>query len=184
MSTTDDTQLLAAGWTIAIIDVRRSIRRQMTALTGNQPLTAAESELLRIVHDAPGCSVRQAAEALNVAQNTVSTQVATLVQRGLLSRRTSATDRRTVELTLTEAALQRPEIKADSRAAIVHAAMQQLSPEDRCALAAALPAFQRLQHLLVQDNLITPSNASAIRAARAARPTRRTVTPPDPPQSD
>jgi DNA-binding MarR family transcriptional regulator len=87
-------ETLAAELTAAWGGVRRRLRRGARAAVGGEALTGSQIELLRLVETQPGVGVRDAAAALHLAPNTVSTLVGGLVAAGLLERRPHPVDRR------------------------------------------------------------------------------------------
>jgi DNA-binding MarR family transcriptional regulator len=135
---------VAADLMAAISAVRRSARRAARQAWSQQPLSPAQSELLRLAAARPGISVAEAAQELRLAPNTVSTLVGRLTTAGLLSRARDAADARAAQLTVTEKARQRIAEWRDLRAEIAAAALAGLSPADQQALAAALPGLHRL----------------------------------------
>jgi DNA-binding MarR family transcriptional regulator len=74
--------------------LRRSVRRRVRQDWPHAPLPETHLELLRLVHDRPGLRVQEAAGALRLAPNTVSTLVNRLVAAGLLERRRDRRDGR------------------------------------------------------------------------------------------
>jgi DNA-binding MarR family transcriptional regulator len=88
--------------------------------------------------------VTEAAEALALAPNTVSTLVGQLTDAGLLRREPDRDDRRVARLHVTEAARHRIEAWRDQRIELTARAVCRLAPADRDALAAAVPALTRL----------------------------------------
>jgi DNA-binding MarR family transcriptional regulator len=131
---------LAAAWGGA----RRRLRRGARAVVGGEPLTGAQVELLRLVEAQPGIGVGEAAGALHVAPNTVSTLVGQLVGHGLLARRPDPGDRRAARLELTAAATDRIRRFRDERDRLLAAALAELDADDVAALRASLPALERL----------------------------------------
>ncbi len=85
-----------------------------------------------------------AAQELRLAPNTVSTLVGKLTCAGLLTRSRGAPDARTALLTITDSARERLTQWRDLRADLAGQALARLSPADRRALTAALPALLRL----------------------------------------
>ncbi len=120
--------------------VRRRLRRGLTV----PRLRGAEVELLRLVEASPGIRVSAAAKELGLAGNSVSTLVNQLVKTGLLRRETDPQDRRAALLLPTPEAAERLAAWAAKRDALIGEEVAQLSPDDRAALAAALPALRRL----------------------------------------
>ena len=136
--------LLAAELAEAWARVRRRLRRGARAAVGGEPLTGAQVELLRLVETQPGIGVADAAAALVVAPNTVSTLVGGLVAAGLLERDRDPADGRAARLTLTAAARRRLRRWRDERTRLLAGALRELSPEDRAVLEASIPALERL----------------------------------------
>ncbi len=136
--------LLASELAEAWARVRRRLRRGARAALGGEPLTAAQVELLRLVEAQPGIGVADAAAALVVAANTVSTLVGGLVAADLLVRHRDPDDGRAARLTLTAAARRRLRRWRDERSRLLAGALRELSQEDRAALEASLPALERL----------------------------------------
>jgi DNA-binding MarR family transcriptional regulator len=135
---------LAAELVPALLRVRRLTRQRIRSEWGSPPLPEAQLELLRLLRKQPGMRVREAAELLGVAPNTVSTLVRQLGAAGLLERQTDAADGRATRLHLTAAASARFVRWRDRQHAIVGAAIASLGETDRRRLADALPALQRL----------------------------------------
>lgn len=137
-------QLLAEELTAAWGGVRRRLRRGAREVVGGEPLTGAQIELLRLVEAKPGLGVRDAAGALHLAPNTVSTLVRGLVGDELLARTADPDDGRAARLTLTVTARQRLRRWRDERGRLLAGALRRLSEEDRAALEGSLPALERL----------------------------------------
>ena len=128
----------------AIGAVRRVARRAVRMAAVGDPLPPARSELLRLVARRPGIGVAEAAAELRLAPNSVSTMVSKLTEDGLLNRGRVASDGRSVRLTVTEAGAARIEQWQDIRTDLVGRSLDRLSPADRQALMAAIPALTRL----------------------------------------
>jgi DNA-binding MarR family transcriptional regulator len=124
--------------------VRRRLRRGAARVVAGDPLTPAEVELLRLVAGRPALTVREAADALHLAANTVSTLVGGLADRVLLDRRRDERDRRAVRLTVTPAARLRMRAWHDERNRLLTLALVELTPEDRASLDASLEPMRRL----------------------------------------
>jgi DNA-binding MarR family transcriptional regulator len=145
-----DTQAEAAQLLAAIGIVRRATRRAARQAWHRDPLPAAQGELLRLTARQPGLTVAGAAAALRLAPNTVSTLVGKLTDAGLLRRVRGETDGRTARLTVTEQATERIAEYRDLRAELAGPALARLAPDDRAALARAVPALRRLAELMEQ----------------------------------
>jgi DNA-binding MarR family transcriptional regulator len=128
--------------------LHRTLRRAARSDLPDEPLPAAQMEVLRVVRQRPGVGVKAVAAALGTAPNTVSTLVGDLTNAGLLERTPDPTNRRAVQLTLTSSASSLIAGHTDQRRQIAIAATGQLDQADLEALAAALPALQRLLGLL------------------------------------
>lgn len=124
--------------------LRRTIRRSLRQASAAEPLPMTHCELLRLADSRPGITVADAAAELHLAPNTVSTMVSKLTKDGLLRRSRGVTDGRIALLTITPAARTRLAERRDLRAEVVGRALHRLSPADRRALAAAVPALLRL----------------------------------------
>jgi DNA-binding MarR family transcriptional regulator len=137
---TDDADRLAK----AVSDLRRITRRTIRHDWPYSPLSPSQVELLRAVVDRPGIGVRDAAEYLNLAPNTVSTLVGSLTDAGLLTRERDERDGRAARLEVTPAASRRRALWRDRRAHVIGAALGELEPVDREAITRAIPALERL----------------------------------------
>ena len=135
----------------AISAVRRIARRAARAAWREEPLPPAQSELLRLAAARPGISVAEAAHELRLAPNTVSTLVGRLTAAGLLGRARGQTDGRSVLLTVTGKATRRIAEWRDLRAELAARALDRLTPDDRRALAEAVPALLRFAAQLEEE---------------------------------
>jgi len=135
---------LAADLTAAWGGVRRRLRRGTRAVVGGELLTGSQVELLRLVEGQPGVGVRDAATALHLAPNTVSTLVGGLAALDLVERRADPGDRRAARLYLTPAATRRLHRWRDERHRRLTAAIGALDADDVTSLRASLPALGRL----------------------------------------
>jgi len=128
--------------------LHRTLRRAARSDLPDEPLPAAQMEVLRVVQERPGIGVKAVASALGTAPNTVSTLVGDLTTSGYLDRSPDPSNRRAVRLTLTPSAEGLIDGYTDHRRRIAVAAADQLDADDLEALAAALPALNRLLGLL------------------------------------
>jgi DNA-binding MarR family transcriptional regulator len=142
IATTDET--LGTDLVDAWSGVRRRLRRGAARVVAGDLLTPAEVEVLRLVAGRPGLTVRETADALHLAGNTVSTLVGGLAERGLLARRRDERDRRAVRLTATPAARRRMRAWHDERNRLLTLALAELSADDRAALEASLEPMRQL----------------------------------------
>jgi DNA-binding MarR family transcriptional regulator len=124
-----------------------SVRRQVRRTAGRpwpSPLSGSQVELVRLVRRSPGVTVSEAAEALGLAGNTVSTLVRQLTDAGMLRREPDPADRRVARLRVSAAARTRIEGWRDRRAELAARALGRLDEADRRALTDAVPALARL----------------------------------------
>ncbi|MEU4639272.1 MarR family transcriptional regulator [Micromonospora sp. NPDC023814] len=145
---TDETVDQLSG---ALGDLHRVLRRAASQRAGRVALPDAQVEVLRLVQRQPGVGVREAAERLGTAPNTVSTLVGELTSAGLLHRDRDPVDRRTVRLELTDAARERIAAYGRHRRDLLGAALAGLDDADRKALLAAAPALRRLADRMTQQ---------------------------------
>ncbi|MFI8240130.1 MarR family winged helix-turn-helix transcriptional regulator [Streptomyces sp. NPDC085866] len=135
----------------ALVRIQRLIRRRLRGGLTLPRLRGAEVELLRLVEGRPGIGISEAARALHLAGNSVSTLVNHLVRDGYLIRETDAADRRAARLLLTEAAEQRLGDWQRRRAELVGRHVARLDEADQEALRAALPALRKLAVTLHEE---------------------------------
>jgi DNA-binding MarR family transcriptional regulator len=128
----------------AVSDLRRITRRTIRNDWPYAPMSPSQVELLRTVVDNPGIGVREAADHLRLAPNTVSTLVGSLTDAGLLTRTRDERDGRAARLEATPAASRRRAAWRDRRAHLMATALDDLEPVDREAIARAIPALERL----------------------------------------
>ena len=133
---------LAVEFHNRVITLRRVARRVVRSHMPGLP--SSESELLALVSRSPDIGVNDAARALQLSANSVSTLIKSLVARGLLERVTDPADRRAARLRLTAAGTARIRHIKRRRAAVLTSAMEELTEKDRKSLKAALPAMQLL----------------------------------------
>jgi DNA-binding MarR family transcriptional regulator len=145
-----DTELATIDGRVAaaLLDVtgplRRALRRSMRRELPGNALPQAQVELLAFVDRQPSVRVHEAAGALQLAPNTVSTLVNQLSRLGLLRRRRDVEDGRSVCLSITQEAGRVLAARRAFRRHAVAVAMSTLSTDDRCRIEDALPALRRL----------------------------------------
>jgi DNA-binding MarR family transcriptional regulator len=116
------------------------VRRLSTA--GQLNMTAA-AVLARLRRDGPQ-RLTELATHEGVSQPGMTQLVTRLEREGLARRTADASDRRVVLVEATPAGLELVERRRDERAAALHDLISALTPDDRAALDAALPALTRL----------------------------------------
>lgn len=89
--------LASLVWTL-----QRTLLKARKPPEGQKVRPRAQVELLQLVTDQPGISVREAAEALRMQANNVSSLVSVLVNAGFLQRVPDPADRRLIRLQPTE----------------------------------------------------------------------------------
>ncbi|MFE6689445.1 MarR family winged helix-turn-helix transcriptional regulator [Streptomyces sp. NPDC057743] len=114
-------------------------------------LPEAQIELLRALAEAGPLSPRQAADRLRLAPSTISNLVRTMTTTGLVERKPSATDLRTVDLIATPTALEMLHTYDRTSTAALHRALANLAPDNREAIEHALPALAELLTALEAD---------------------------------
>ncbi|XXG09507.1 winged helix-turn-helix domain-containing protein [Micromonospora sp. SH-82] len=145
--TTDDETVEQLG--SALGDLQRVLRRAATQRSGNTALPDAQVEVLRLVQRRPGIGVKEVAEGLGIAPNTVSTLIGELTSAGLLRRDRDPADRRLARLTLTDQAVGRMAAYRRHRGDLLAAGLAGLAEPDRRELLAAAPALRRLADLVL-----------------------------------
>jgi len=124
--------------------LRRSVLRRTREAAGLPDLPDAQIELLRTLEAMPRVGVREVAEHLQVAPSTVSNLVRTMLAKGLVERRVSATDLRAVELEASPAALDLLRRYDEVSTKLIDEAIGRLGAADRRALLRAIPALSQL----------------------------------------
>jgi DNA-binding MarR family transcriptional regulator len=144
-SDTVDRTALGVELADAVFGFRRVARRVVRqTFTSDTPLPPSEAEVLALVGRSKGTSVREAAHALQLAPNTVSTLVSRLVEAGLLERRVDPADGRAVQLQLTADGTARVRRWRRHRAATLTRALDALDDDERAALSHALAPLRHL----------------------------------------
>jgi DNA-binding MarR family transcriptional regulator len=124
--------------------VGRALRYRTRAAREALGITDSEAELLRLVRRQPGVRVQEAAAALGIASNSVSTLVKQLTRANLLARAADPQDGRGVCLHLTSQAESWLADVGSAREAMLARALDNLDPQERTSIEHALPALTRL----------------------------------------
>jgi DNA-binding MarR family transcriptional regulator len=132
------------GLADGIARLRRALRRGARVADPDNPLAVAQLELLSAVAENPGTRPGQLAQLLHMRPNTVTTIVNALVAHGMVSRVGADSDRRAIELTVTQAGRTAVHAWQAINADLLHTALSTLSAQQRRALAAAVPALEAL----------------------------------------
>jgi DNA-binding MarR family transcriptional regulator len=133
--------------------LRRALRRAGRRGLPGPPVPSAQAELLRVVRVQPGIGVRESAQQLGVAPNTVSTLVNQLAAAGMLERRRDPDDGRAARLVLTQRAVRRAALWRDQREHALRAALAELDHQEREALTTAIPALRRVLEAMEGETL-------------------------------
>ena len=142
--TVRDGDARADGLAEGIARLRRALRRGARVASPGNSLAVAQLELLSALAEHPGFRPGQLARLLHMRPNTVTTIVNALTAQGMISRSTPQGDRRTIELTITDAGQQAVHAWQATNAAVLHLALSTLPAQQRRALAAAVPALDAL----------------------------------------
>ena len=137
--------LLADELLAAMGAIRRSGRRHAGRPAELSQLTGSQLELVRLLRRRPGISVREVAEELNLAPNTVSTLVRQLVDAGLVVRRCRESDRRVARLDLAEDLDRKMGAFLDRRMGVLVEAMHALPVHDQRRLRSTVGVLLKLQ---------------------------------------
>jgi DNA-binding MarR family transcriptional regulator len=140
--------LLAFDLAARVSALQRVLRRRTRAALGEPGLSPAEAEVLLLIAQRPGLRVGEAAVALRLAPNTVSTLVRRLVDQGLLVGERDVSDRRGLRLRASAVAERRVRRWRDERAHLLADALGQLSDSERHGLESSLPVLAVLVEAL------------------------------------
>ncbi|MEU4452270.1 MarR family transcriptional regulator [Nocardioides sp. NPDC023903] len=125
---------------LALEKVVRLVREVSTA--GDVSPTAA-TVLAGLARTGPQ-RVTDLAKVAGVSQPAMTQLVNRLTRQGMLARVADDADRRAVLVEVTDAGREVLETRRGQRASVLDAALARVSTEDRAAIAAALPALDRL----------------------------------------
>nr|MDT0656448.1 MarR family transcriptional regulator [Micromonospora sp. DSM 115978] len=152
----------------ALGDLHRVLRRTVSGRLGRPPLPDAQVEVLRLVEREPGISVKETAEKLRTAPNTVSTLVGELAGAGLLERGRDPDNRRVVRLTLTALARERIAEYAARRRELLVTALLRLDPGGRTEIIRAAGHLRTLADLVTDAEPAARSDGPAATGGRTA----------------
>ncbi|MGW0911881.1 MarR family winged helix-turn-helix transcriptional regulator [Streptomyces sp. NPDC002784] len=128
--------------------LHRALDRRVAAEYPHPKPPEGQLALLRFVAQREGATVREAAEALLMKPNNVSTLVSQLTERGLLERRPDGTDKRVAHLHLTATSRQRLAAVRELEATYLRQALMSLTEGEKDALGSALGALNSLTNRL------------------------------------
>ncbi|MET8468964.1 MarR family winged helix-turn-helix transcriptional regulator [Streptomyces sp. NPDC006422] len=143
MDITEADQAAASELSHLLGPLRRAVLRATRNAADLPDLPEAQIELLRVLADGP-LPARETADRLRVAPSTVSNLVKSMRAAGLVERRSRPDDARTVLLAATAKATDLLDRYDHASAAALARGIEHLTPQERTALRAALPALSRL----------------------------------------
>jgi DNA-binding MarR family transcriptional regulator len=120
----------------------RVFRVMIRGTRGELSRTAAS--VLRTLRDEGPCRITELAKGEAVAQPTMTTLISRLEQQELVERRPDPHDARAVLAHLTDAGRTALAQRTATRVEAVSRRLDQLSPQERAAIVAALPALERI----------------------------------------
>ncbi len=129
-------------------DLAWTIHRLVPEVAGLEPLPNTELAVLKHVLSSPGVTVGELAADLRMRQSNVSAAVRGLVDRDLVAREGSPTDRRVTRLVPTEKSLAARESIDTVWSGTIHTAMGRLDDDQVAAIEAASDALRALGHAL------------------------------------
>jgi DNA-binding MarR family transcriptional regulator len=139
--------------------LRRAMRKAARVRQPAMPLSVAQLELLSLVEEHPGVRPGDLAGILRLAANSVSTLANALVVAGMLERCPGATDKRTVEFTLTPDGGRLVGQWRSTNTGLLFSAIAELDAQDRQTLTRALPVLERLV-AIIDEQAEGPSGAA------------------------
>jgi DNA-binding MarR family transcriptional regulator len=137
-ATPRSTTSLATDLESALVDVWAQLAAQVEG-----DLSRTSAAVLNMLSERPR-RITELATAQAVAQPTMTVAVQRLEARGLVTRERATDDRRATNVVITDAGREVLAARRAERAAALEARLAALDPEQRAALAAALPALHAL----------------------------------------
>jgi DNA-binding MarR family transcriptional regulator len=125
-----------------------TIHRTLPSAAGLDPLPTSELAVLKRIIAEPGVTVSELATALGLRQSNASAAVKALVDRGLVRRKSSPSDRRVALLHPTEAALKNKSLIEEAWSGSISAAMMRLPADQLNAILDAAEALAALDQEL------------------------------------
>ena len=123
-----------------LLQLNRQLRRELAPLG----ITAGQAALLHAIRTHPGIGVRELAAREGMSSPAVTVAVDRLELAGLVARKRSGTDRRRVELEVTERGLRTLRAARRRRTAWLASHLEDLRADERAAIDAALGPLERL----------------------------------------
>lgn len=141
----------AAALSRTLGPLRRAVLRATRLAEDLPDLPETHIEVLRTVAGTPGLGPPAIAEQLRLARPTVSNLMKTMQRAHLIELARDVDDARRVHVTATAKALELLRRYDAASEAILTAAMNELDPDERAAVAAAVPALAKLQSILSES---------------------------------
>lgn len=139
----------------SIARLRRSMRRAARYSDPKNPLSVAQLELLSTLIEHPSIRPGQLAQLMHMQPNTATTIINALREKNMTESSTVSTDRRAIELSVTNAGKQAVDKWQAVNAAIFDVALPALSTSQRRALIAAIPSLYAIAaaiDMLIEGN--------------------------------
>jgi DNA-binding MarR family transcriptional regulator len=140
MLTISDPVAVANRLRPTLLHLNRRLRKELAPLG----ITGGQASLLWAIRTKAGIGVRELADLEGVSPPAMTAYVDRLEAAGLVARRRSQSDRRRVQLELTEQGARVLRSARRRRTAWLAARLQRLDPDELAAVEAALPALRRL----------------------------------------
>lgn len=137
--------------TLMLRELSWTVHRRAPERAGVGPMPTTEIALLKQVVTTPGATVGQLADALGLRQPNASAAIRVLVDKGLVAKETSPTDRRVVRIVPTAHGRAEHEAIAAAWTGPLEDAIAALSPEHRRALENAADALAALHAGLTRE---------------------------------
>ncbi|WP_279366941.1 MarR family winged helix-turn-helix transcriptional regulator [Microbacterium testaceum] len=129
--------------------LRRAVLRASRSAADLPDIPDAQIEVMRSLATTGESAPSDLADTLGLARSTISNLISHMEKADLIERHLVAGDGRRTRVGLTPLAETRLRAFDDSAAHILSVALRDLSANDVAAIAAALPALDRLQHSIV-----------------------------------
>ncbi|GGL28707.1 MarR family winged helix-turn-helix transcriptional regulator [Nocardia jinanensis] len=128
----------------ALRDIARAVRKATPRLTGAEPLTDTQFEVLRIIVHNPGTAAGELAALTGMQPSNMSATLRQLSEYSLIDREPDPGDRRCSRILPTEKAIAHAREMEAVRTGLVLDALATLDPADRESLTAAIGGLRAL----------------------------------------
>lgn len=134
----------ARALTDTVARLRRVLRTSIRSDYPWESLPMAKIEVMQLLAEIAPARIGDLAARLSLSPSTVSGLVGQMITAGLVDRGTDTADRRVAVVELTPAGAQQLGQWTEAHERRIAAALEKLSPSERSAIVAALPALARL----------------------------------------